>query len=72
MKKIFNGTHMAPVLLLLLLACVVDSVAQQNRPYKVSEEQVRDLLQRLEERADAFRSIVDIVLEVSRLDGTPR
>ena len=77
MKKIFNGPHFALVialfLIMLLVACVVVTArAQQGRPYKVSEEQVRTLLHRLEERADAFRSIVDIVLEVSRLDGTQR
>jgi hypothetical protein len=75
MKKIFNGTYTTLLMLLLLLlmaSCLVIVPAQQNRPYKVSEEQVRDLLQRLEERADGFRSIVDIVLEVSRLDGTRR
>lgn len=71
MKKIFNGTHTA-LLLLLLAVCLVAAAAQQGRPYKVSEEQVKNLLQRLEERADGFRSLVDIVLEVSRLDGTSR
>lgn len=70
MKKLFNNIQRA-LLLILVLACVI-AAAQQGRPYKVSEEQVRDLLQRLEERADGFRSVVDIVLEVSRLDGTPR
>lgn len=72
MKNIFKSTHATSLLLLLLLAWPVIAAAQRDRPYKVSEEQVRDLLQRLEERADGFRSIVDIVLEVSRLDGTPR
>lgn len=71
MKKKFNGMHRA-LLLLLLAVCFVIAAAQQGRPYKVSEEQVKNLLQRLEERADGFRSIVDIVLEVSRLDGTSR
>ncbi len=73
MKKIFNGTHTRLLVILLLLpTCLIIAVAQQDRPYKVSEEQVRNLLERLEERADAFRSVVDIVLEVSRLDGTQR
>lgn len=70
MKNIFKSTHTP--LLLLLLAGLVIAAGQQDRPYKVSEEQVRNHLQRLEERADAFRSVVDIVFEVSRLDGTPR
>jgi len=77
MKKIFDGAHfalfIALLLITLLLACVVVTTkAQEGRPYRVSEEQVRNLLQRLEERADAFRSIVDFVFEVSRLDGTKR
>ena len=71
MKNTFNWTQ-ASLLLLLLLACLIVAGAQQGRPYKVSEEQVKILLQRLEERSDGFRDIVDIVLEVSRLDGTPR
>lgn len=71
MKKVFNGLQTA-LLLLLLIGCVDVAVAQQAPPYKVSEEEVRNLLQRLEERADGFRSLMDIVLEVSRLDGTSR
>ena len=68
MKRIFNGTHTA-LLILLLLVVPVTAVAQRDRPYTVSEEQVRSLLQRLEKRADAFRSVVDIVLEVVGLTG---
>lgn len=70
-STVLRGTHTA-LLVLLLAGPLVPAAAQQGRPYKVSEEQVRNLLQRLEERADAFRSVVDIVLEVSRLEGTPR
>lgn len=72
MKKIFIGPPSALLTLLLLAAWPIMAVAQQPRPYKVSEEQVRNLLTSLEERSDGFRSIVDVVLEVSRLDGTPR
>ncbi|HKY28390.1 MAG TPA: hypothetical protein VJM12_10675 [Pyrinomonadaceae bacterium] len=72
MKKILSGTHEVLLILLVLSVCLAVAGAQQSRPYKVSEEQVADLLQRLEERADGFRSVVGIVLEVSRLDDTPR
>ena len=56
------------------MAClgVVTVAQQQSKPYTVSAEQVGELLHRLDEHAESYRSLVDILLEISRLDGTPR
>jgi hypothetical protein len=70
MKILFTAILSAALLLFICVSVV--AVAQRSSPYKVSEEQVRELLRQLEDRADSYRSLVDIVLEVSRLDGTPR
>ncbi len=69
MKNLF--TRLAAGLLLCTFLGVV-TVSQQSKPYTVSAEQVGDLLRRLDEHAESYRSLIDIVLEVSRLDGTPR
>jgi ribosomal protein L16 Arg81 hydroxylase len=70
MKTLF--TTVSPAGLLLIACLAVVTVAQTSTPYKVSAEQVRELLHRLDEHAESYRSLVDILLEVSRLDGTPR
>ena len=44
--------------------------ASTQRPYRLSEQQVRNLLQRLESHSDRFRSSVDQALDRSRIDGS--
>lgn len=70
MKILFTTRLAAGLLLITCLGMV--TVAQKNKPYTVSREQVGELLHRLDEHAESYRSLVDILLEVSRLDGTPR
>ncbi len=70
MKSLFSAP--LPVVLVLISWLGVVTVAQKSNSYKVSPEQVGELLHRLDEHAESYRSLVDILLEVSRLDGTPR
>jgi hypothetical protein len=42
----------------------------QRRPYRVTDQQVQQLIQRIETRTDVFRSSLDSSLDRSRIDGT--
>lgn len=44
----------------------------QDAPYRLSDKEVKRLLDRLEKDSDKFRKSVDKILDKSRLDGTNR
>jgi len=58
-------------LLILLLGLSLMAVAQQ-RPYRVSDRQIDDLLRRIETRADAFQASLTQSLNRGRVNGTNR
>ena len=45
------------------------TVAAQQRPYRLSDQQVKDLLSRIEQDTDTFRPNLDRALARSRIDG---
>lgn len=48
------------------------TVAAQQRPYRLSDQQVKDLLSRIEKDTDTFRPILARALDRSRIDGNRR
>jgi hypothetical protein len=68
MKRI--GTMITLSLLVLLAGISQTALAQ--RPYRVSDRQLDQLLQRIETRADAFQTSLAQSLNRSRLNGTNR
>lgn len=48
------------------------NIQAQTRPYRVTDRQVQNLLNRIETRTDAFKSSLDSALDQSRLNGTDR
>ncbi len=58
-------------LLLLALFCLgITSIAQ--RPYRLNERQMNNLLQRIENRSQVFQQSLDAALDRSRFDSTRR
>lgn len=45
---------------------------QTQRPYRISDRQVEQIIRRIEQRTDVFRRNLDRALDKSRLDGTMR
>jgi hypothetical protein len=45
------------------------AVAAQQRPYRVSDQQVKDLVSRIDTRTDAFRASFDRAVDRTRIDG---
>ena len=66
LRKIFVGTTAMTVLLMFAAA----GNAQNRRVRAVSKQQVEQLLERIEERNDAFTKRFDEALDDSRLDTT--
>ena len=56
------------IMAVVLLACVV--TAQAQRPYRPSEKQMKNLLERIEKGADSFRDSLKNALGKSRYDDT--
>jgi outer membrane murein-binding lipoprotein Lpp len=62
-------TRAAAILALMLLAGFAN-LAQAQRPYRLSEGDLRGLIDRLERDSDQFRQSLDSSLDRSRLDGS--
>ena len=62
-------TRTAAILALMLLTGFASSALAQ-RPYRLSESDVRGLMSRLERDSDQFRQSLDHSLDRSRLDGS--
>ena len=60
------------VALVLALAGLSMTAEAQRRPYRGTDQQVRQLIRRIENRTDTFRSTVAATLDRSRIDGTQR
>ena len=45
---------------------------QAQRPYRLNDQQVQQIIRRIENRTDVFRSSLDAALDRSRIDGTNR
>ena len=67
MKKLRN------VILLLLISLLgIGTLAMAQRPYRVSDREVDNLLTRIDNRTDAFRRSLQTALDRSRYDNTQR
>jgi outer membrane lipoprotein SlyB len=66
-----RSTFITLSLMILLSAISVTALAQQ-RPYRVSDRQLDQLLRRIETRADAFQASLAQALNRSRTNGTNR
>src|ERR1700754_4508332 len=64
-------TRTAAVLAVMLLAGLA-SIAQAQRPYRLSEDDLKRLIERIEQSTDQFRNSLDASLDRSRLDGSRR
>jgi hypothetical protein len=62
-------TRTAAILTLMLLAGFA-TIAQAQRPYRLSEGDLKQLINRLEQHTDQFRKSLDSSLDRSRLDGS--
>jgi len=58
--------------LVLALACIGMTAQAQRRTYRGTDQQVRQLINRIESRTNVFRSDLDARLDRSRIDGTRR
>lgn len=65
MKTIF-----AVIVAFALMGLPATVMASAQHPYRLSEQQMKNLLQRLESDADRFRTSVDQALDRSRIDGS--
>ena len=55
----------------IALACAGAAMASQQRPYRVSDQQLKDLLNRLDNHGDAFRGSFERAIDRSVIKGTP-
>lgn len=62
-------TRTAAILTLMFLAGFAN-IAQAQRPYRLSEGDLKQLMSRLEQHSDQFRKSLDSSLDRSRLDGS--
>jgi mRNA-degrading endonuclease YafQ of YafQ-DinJ toxin-antitoxin module len=62
-------TRTAAIVALMLLAGFA-TIAQAQRPYRLSESDLKGLIDRLERNTDQFRKSLDSSLDRSRLDGS--
>ena len=58
------------VALVFALAGLSLTAEAQRRPYRATDQQVRQLIRRIENRTDLFRSSLDAALDRSRIDNT--
>src|SRR5918911_1655082 len=74
MHRIRRTISLAVILALSLagFGAAASVEAQQPRPYRMSEAQMRRLLRRIETRADRFSNLLENALDRSRHDGTQR
>lgn len=56
----------------VLLVTGLFSVTEAQHPFRRTEEQMKELLKRIETGADRFRKSLDSALDSSRIDGTKR
>ncbi len=59
-------------LVMMLAGLTTATWAQNQRPYRTNDRAVQQLIQRIEERANNFRTSLERALENSRLDNTRR
>src|SRR5918997_1157912 len=71
-KRVMNRIRqtVSVALVFALLSLGITSATAQRRPYRMTDRQVGELIQRVETSADRFRATLDRVLDRSRLDGT--
>ena len=65
-KQIFS------LALVFVLAGLSMTAEAQRRPYRATNQQVGQLIRRIENRTDLFRTSLDAALDRSRIDGTRR
>jgi polyhydroxyalkanoate synthesis regulator phasin len=68
MNRIRQTVSVALVLAMLSLG--LTAAQAQRRPYRMTDRQVGELIQRVETSADRFRATIDRVLDRGRLNGT--
>ena len=68
MNRIRQTVSVALVFAMLSLGFT--SAAAQRRPYRMTDRQVGQIIQRVETSADRFRATIDRVLDRTRYDGT--
>lgn len=66
MKTIMRTAAILTVIFLAGLA----TIAQAQRPYRLSEGELKRLIERIEQNTDQFRNSLDASLDRSRLDGS--
>jgi hypothetical protein len=54
----------------IILGAGTVASAQADRPYRMAEDELKSLLERIEQSADRFRGSLDSALDRSRADGT--
>jgi hypothetical protein len=62
--------RMFSLALVLALACIGMTAQAQRRTYRGTDQQVRQLITRIESRTNVFRTDLDARLDRSRIDGT--
>src|SRR5262252_6322677 len=72
MKILFRTAATLAMLALVGLGLSQNVAAQSNRPYRVSDAYVRNLLQRLETSTDQFSNLLPAALDQSQISGTQR
>src|SRR3970040_2538994 len=66
MKRMRHSFALAIVFAFTSLGMIVGA---QQQPYRLSDQQVKDLLSRIEKDTDTFRPNLDRALDRSRIDG---
>jgi DNA repair exonuclease SbcCD ATPase subunit len=64
-----RAKHALAILAVISLACL-SAAAQTGRPYRLTEQQIKNLLDRIEKGADRFRGSLKDALSDSRFDDT--
>lgn len=55
----------------VVVACAGAALASQQRPYRVSDQQLKDLVNRLDTHRDAFRGTFERAIDRSPINGSP-
>src|SRR5829696_1522173 len=67
-----NKFFVTVIAVLVLLGGLSVGVSAQDAPYRISDKQVKSIMQQLKKDAARFRKSLDSSLDKSRLDGTNR
>lgn len=66
------GLTLAMSLLGVLVVAGANRALAQNRPYRLSDREVANIIRAIERQADTFRKSLDDALDKSRFDSTRR